>query len=1320
VAALRSGSVVASYRIERLLGRGGMGEVYLARDSKLDRWVALKVLTEALGADATFRDRFLRESRLAASIDHQNIIPIYEAGDADGLLFIAMRYVEGRDLGRVVADEGALAHERAVELVGQIAAALDAAHERGLVHRDVKPANVLVAGQSGQEHCYLCDFGLSRGAGQSAMSVAGGPTGTPDYMAPEQIEGGNVDRRVDVYSLGCVLVECLTGTVPYPRDSDLASLWAHANDPPPWLRERQPDLPEALESVVQRALAKDPEDRYQSCGELAAAARGAIGATSGTTPPPLQTFLFCDIRGYTAYTNAEGDEAGAALAAQFATLVRDLAGRSSGVLREIRGDEALVVFGSARQALRFAMELQAAAADLPRGIGIGLDAGEAVPVAGGFRGSALNRAARLCALAGAGQVLASETVVRLAGQMDGVTYGERKLERLKGFDERVALHEVSAVAGSPPRRRRRARRLVAVGVAMAAVAVAAALAAVLTTRGSTEPEAGGPPPATPAAEPAAVEGIAAGSVAALSSETGRPTAQVPGLRAIEFIAGEDALWALEPNLQFLVGIDAESGSVTDRLAVDAPARFLDRPLGGTIWYTSARTEEVVGLDVVFKRESARIALPNPSASDIFLQTGQGITSVDGELWVTYGFPVRLARIDPDTGEVVRTWRLRGARESSTLLTAGDGAVWAVADDGSSVWRLDPATGDVVARGALAEGSVAGAVVAEGYLWVAFESGSVWKVDEQARPVTQIRTGESPWALVSGEGSLWVSNANSGTVTRIDPRTEATEDVEVGHRPLGLAVVGGALWIGVDPSATEARTRIEGDRVLTAAVAADNVITDPAVLGDFVSQALHQAIGARLYDYRPTPDGRAAVVPDVATDFPEVSADGVTYTIRVRPGFRFSPPSDEEVTAEAFRHSIERALSPTSGSGYCRDALLPDVEGLDAFVAGDADSVSGLVANGDELTITLTAPSATLPARLASPCFSVVPDGTPVVFGGLGEPIPSAGPLYMDVYTFGEQLTLVRNPNYAGSKPQELDGIVLRVVGDPERAATLVERGEAHYAFDDETPASPAFAFGGRLEEEYGECEDGESPCFVRPPSSGLRFLLLNTHRGFLADANVRRALSLAVDRAQLAEIANAEPRTRILGPGIPGYAPDPLVPASGDAEAARRLLDGGSGKLVVGAPSFAAEAPEVARALEAQLGAIGIEADVRLMLDPYSAAAEGDTALNALYAGWAPDFADGHSALKLIASPRTPGYFYPPWFTDEAALDAIDEADATTGDARADAWRAVDERLSTEEVPLVPLFTLPGVPQLFGADVGCQVYMPPFQGLVDLSGLCLE
>ena len=225
------GSQIADYRIEAVLGRGGMSVVYLAEDLRLKRRVALKLLTPALAADERFRDRFLRESELAASLDHANVIPIYEAGEADGSLFIAMRYVEGSDLKALLRD-GPLSQERAVLLAGQVAAALDAAHERGLVHGDVKPSNVLIDGRG---HAYLADFGLTKRV-TDERPAAGGEAqlmGTIDYVSPEQIRGEDVDGRADVYSLGCLLYECLTGRQPFKRGNDAAILYAHLEDEPP-------------------------------------------------------------------------------------------------------------------------------------------------------------------------------------------------------------------------------------------------------------------------------------------------------------------------------------------------------------------------------------------------------------------------------------------------------------------------------------------------------------------------------------------------------------------------------------------------------------------------------------------------------------------------------------------------------------------------------------------------------------------------------------------------------------------------------------------------------------------------------------------------------------------------------------------------------------------------------------------------------------------------------------------------------------------------------------------------------------------------------
>ena len=425
---LTAGVTVAGYRIESLIGRGASGSVYLAHELSLDRRVALKTLLPELAADERFRERFLRESRLAAALEHPGILPIYAAGEADGVVYLAMRFVDGTDLGRLIESEGPLDAERALDLLAQVADALDSAHRRGLVHRDVKPGNILVD-ETGR--VYLADFGLAKHAASVNSLTRDSPfAGTIDYIAPEQARGEEIDGRTDVYSLGCVLYEMLTGEPPFRRASELASVLAHLNDPPPATGTQ-------LDPAIAHALAKSPEDRPASATALIEEARAALG---GPAPAPaqrvaqLRTFLITDVRGYTRYTQEHGDEAAAALAAQFAELVDDVVSRRDGRLLELRGDEALVVFESARKALQAAVELQQRATELPRGIGIGLDAGEAVPVGRGYRGAALNTAARLCAKASPGEILASEGVVHLAGTVKEVGYGLRRQERLKGFD----------------------------------------------------------------------------------------------------------------------------------------------------------------------------------------------------------------------------------------------------------------------------------------------------------------------------------------------------------------------------------------------------------------------------------------------------------------------------------------------------------------------------------------------------------------------------------------------------------------------------------------------------------------------------------------------------------------------------------------------------------------------------------------------------------------------------------------------------------------------------------------------------------------------
>lgn len=291
-AELTPGTLVGGYCIEGVVGRGGMGVVYRATQLALERRVALKVIAPELAGDEDFRERFRRESQLAATIDHPNVIPIHEAGETEGLLFLAMRYVEGESLADVLEREGRLEPARATALLGQVAAALEAAHGLGLVHRDVKPANVLVGAG---EHVYLTDFGLVRQlASGGSLTRSGQWFGTVSYAAPEQIQGERVDARADVYALGCVAFHCLCAQVPFERDNDMARMWAHAYDTPPVPSALVPELPRGFDDVVARAMAKRPEQRQGSAAEFGRELAGALAGPQLEHERPAPTTELLD------------------------------------------------------------------------------------------------------------------------------------------------------------------------------------------------------------------------------------------------------------------------------------------------------------------------------------------------------------------------------------------------------------------------------------------------------------------------------------------------------------------------------------------------------------------------------------------------------------------------------------------------------------------------------------------------------------------------------------------------------------------------------------------------------------------------------------------------------------------------------------------------------------------------------------------------------------------------------------------------------------------------------------------------------------------
>jgi serine/threonine-protein kinase len=282
----RLGTVIAGYRIEERIGRGGMGVVYRAQHLNLQRRAAIKIIAPDLAESEGFRERFTREARIAAALQHPNIVTVYDAGEVDGLLYLAMQHIQGEDLAAILRRDRRLRPYRAIDVCRQVASALDAAHAMGLIHRDVKPANVLIEGRN----AFLTDFGLTKRieGTHAQLTRAGDMVGTIHYVAPEQIEGRRVSARSDVYSLGCLLYHCLSGQVPFALETDVAVIYAHLSEEPPKLSELRPELPEGLDAVVAKALDKSPDRRFPSCGDMISAARAVIdaaGPLSETIPP---------------------------------------------------------------------------------------------------------------------------------------------------------------------------------------------------------------------------------------------------------------------------------------------------------------------------------------------------------------------------------------------------------------------------------------------------------------------------------------------------------------------------------------------------------------------------------------------------------------------------------------------------------------------------------------------------------------------------------------------------------------------------------------------------------------------------------------------------------------------------------------------------------------------------------------------------------------------------------------------------------------------------------------------------------------------------
>lgn len=1037
---------------------------------------------------------------------------------------------------------------------------------------------------------------------------------------------------------------------------------------------------------------------------------GEDGGNVSSGGAELRTFMIADVRGYTSYTRENGDEMAGALAAAFAVAVREVAEANEGFLLELRGDEALVVFVSARQALRAAVAMQArfVEIELARGVGIGLDAGEAVPVEGGYRGGALNLAARLCSQAKAGEVLASEAVIHLAAKVEGIAYIDARTLRLKGYDHPVRAVDVVPADRVPSRLSRRfhrassrvrADRRFQVGIALV---VALALLALIV------------PPMMRHSSSSATE--YAPGLAFFDAATAAPMQQIPMSQPGYSFFDHGTFWVRDPDNAVFVGIDAATHQSIAR--VPGASGYADAE-DGRMYVGDVRSPTVTVIDISAERaiDEFDVALDPGDAEGV-----SGILVADGSLWVQHRDEV--LRLNPTTGAIEA--HIPGV-EWGLMTEAEDGTIWTAS--GLGLGHIDPASNRI--RTVFDRGVEFGSVALEGgAVWTADEaSGIVYKVDPDSGELLEAyEAGEGSRYLAASDGNVWVANQDEGTVTVIDAVTGERRTIVMGHPTASVAAGASqalvSTWMG--QGFEDEIESIDGSVAKVLVPGYSYYPLDPAIVNyswDTLQQQLADATCARLVRY-PNEIASAGwrLEPEVATELPTISADGRTYTFHVADGFAFSPPSNEPITAETYRYSIERALSPVFGDSAQGPNVIDDIAGETAFRAGTAEHIRGIRADGDTLSITLVAPSDTFLDRLAFPSFCPVPLDTPIVRGGFGDPtgasvyqpvLAMSGPYYVSYHLHGELTLLLRNPNYAGPRAASLDAIALREGVDPAIAIGRVEDGSWDLTMNPNESLEPGAVVDTTWGPESPAAETGDQR-YHAVPGHDLVSLALNAGRPLFADARARRAVALAISRTDAASgVGQAIAGDGLVIANLPGAPAGPIFDPGGDANAAKRAMgDAPGGDAIFVYPPDCSECPAVLTMLQERLAPLGIDVHGRGMDDPYAAYFGGGADFDMILTYTHVDFADGATFLGNMLGGDVPPDWLPP-----GVLGSVGALDRRTGDARDHATASLAERLSRDVVPALALarYTWPA---FFSQRLSCRVF-PVFGAGPDLASFCL-
>jgi YVTN family beta-propeller protein len=839
----------------------------------------------------------------------------------------------------------------------------------------------------------------------------------------------------------------------------------------------------------------------------------------GGTEAAVRTFLIADVRGYTRFTQEHGDEAGGALAASFAELTRETIVAAGGEVIELRGDEALCVFGSARRALRAAVELQLRFRQqtddgpaFPLPIGIGLDAGEAVPIEGGYRGGALNTAARLCSLAGPGQIFATDTVISLARRVEGIRYLERRPVRLKGLERPVRVIEVVPEAGLPPlpvvaaqKRPRITRSRLAVGAAGGLALVTVVLALILTSGSDF------------------LSRLEANALGAIDGEAAGIASQVPLASAPSSItAGDGFLWVASEDEGTVSRYEPASGAVQTLTLEGAPGGIAYG--AGSLWVTKSEERELVQINPKTLADVQTFTVGN----------GPGPVAVgEDAVWVVNTIDGTLSRIDLAAGSATDPIPVG---PSPVGLAVGAGAVWVTSEGDATVVRIDPASRTIVESINVGNGPT-GIAVEEGGggVWVAnSQDGTVMRIDPATNSVSDTdRVGAGPSAVTAGRDAVWVGSSRDETITRIDADSgEITKTLTLGSSPKALTLADGKLWaITVLPPAGHRG----GVLRIEAAPSACRCV-DPAKFAELGSET-DVAVPLLLYDglvtYRHV--GGAAggrLVPNLAVRLPTPTDEGRTYTFRLRGGLRYSDGAP--VRATDFRASVERQLTinpafrPYQGIAGAEKCPAGRRKRCDLSKGIEVDDEAGTI------TIRLTEPDPEFLYKLALPLASLVPATTPLR-AATGRPIPGTGPYRLASFRPGREIRLVRNEHFhvwsAEARPDGYpDEIRFHQNDDAAARLTAVEKGTADWVSLGSPELPP--------ERQRGVLTRYADRLHIDPlPQTNWWFL--NTRVPPFDDVRVRRALNYAIDRKALVELTGGRAREtcQILPPSFPGYRP---------------------------------------------------------------------------------------------------------------------------------------------------------------------------------------